>query len=124
LRRGLHGLLRLRKAAKVERLIEWLIEWLFRREDCTRATEASLGWQAVEAEQRLCCWINARRGVVLCRRIENDIVRTSKKHARNGNKEPFVLALPRDEVQDIALPGFATEATAVQPRLAAAPGSG
>jgi hypothetical protein len=44
--RGLSYLLRLRKTANVKRLIERL----FRREDWTRATDASQGWQAIEDE--------------------------------------------------------------------------
>ena len=47
--RDLRYLLRLRKTANVKRLIERL----FRREDWTRATEASQGWQAIEDELRL-----------------------------------------------------------------------
>ena len=67
--RGLRYLLRLRKTAKVKRLIERL----FRREDWTRATEASQGWQAIEDELRLSGWSKARRVVVLRRRIKHDI---------------------------------------------------
>jgi hypothetical protein len=57
--RGLRYLLRLRKTANVKRLIERL----FRREDWTRATEASQGWQAIEDELRLSGWSkSAARG--------------------------------------------------------------
>ncbi len=75
--RGLRYLLRLRKTANVKRLIERL----FRREDWTRATEASQGWQAIEDELRLSDWSKARRVVVLRRRIKNDIALTAKKPA-------------------------------------------
>ena len=47
--RGRAYLLRLRKTANVKRLIERL----FRREDWTRATEASQGWQAIEDSFKL-----------------------------------------------------------------------
>nr|WP_283957569.1 transposase [Ramlibacter sp. 2FC] len=45
-------LLRLRKTANVKRLIQRL----FKREDWTRASEASQGWQAIEDELRLSGW--------------------------------------------------------------------
>jgi hypothetical protein len=100
--RGLRYLLRLRRTANVKRLIERL----FRREDWTRATEASQGWQAIEDELRLSGWSKARRVVVLRRRIKNDIAITArnaaKKRGRNDNNEQLVLALPHDEVQDNA----------------------
>jgi Transposase DDE domain group 1 len=100
--RGLRYLLRLRKTANVKRLIERL----FRREDWTRATEASQGWQAIEDELRLSGWSKARRVVVLRRRIKNDIALTAKGAAKKrGQKqanEQLVLALPHDEVQDNA----------------------
>ena len=84
--RELRYLLRLRKTANVKRLIERL----FRREDWTRATDASQGWQAIEDELRLSGWSKARRVVVLRRRI---------KHEANGQ---LVLAQPHDEVHDNA----------------------
>jgi hypothetical protein len=100
--RGLRYLLRLRKTANVKRLIERL----FRREDWTRATEASQGWQAIEDELRLSGWSKARRVVVLRRRIKHDIAITAKNAAKKrGHKdhgEQLVLALPHDEVQDNA----------------------
>jgi hypothetical protein len=100
--RGLRYLLRLRKTANVKRLIERL----FGREDWTRATEASQGWQAIEDELRLSGWSKARRVVVLRRRIKNDIAITTKGAAnRRGPHEAheqLVLALPHDEVQDSA----------------------
>lgn len=94
--RGLSYLLRLRKTANVKRLIERL----FRREDWTRATEASQGWQAIEDELRLNGWSRARRVVVLRRRIKHDIALTAKR--RGKDDEQLVLALPHDEVQDNA----------------------
>ena len=96
--RGLRYLLRLRKTANVKRLIERL----FRREDWTRATEASQGWQAIEDELRLSGWSKARRVVVLRRRIKNDIALAANKRGRNEADEQLVLALPHDEVQDNA----------------------
>jgi len=95
--RGLRYLLRLRKTANVKRLIERL----FRREDWTRATEASQGWQAIEDELRLSGWSRARRVVVLRRRIKHDIALTGKKRGTQDNDQ-LVLALPHDEVQDNA----------------------
>jgi hypothetical protein len=96
--RDLRYLLRLRKTANVKRLIERL----FRREDWTRATEASQGWQAIEDELRLSGWSKARRVVVLRRRIKHDIALTGKKRGQNEANEQLVLALPHDEVQDSA----------------------
>jgi hypothetical protein len=96
--RGLRYLLRLRKTANVKRLIERL----FRREDWTRATEASQGWQAIEDELRLSGWSKARRVVVLRRRIKNDVALTAKKRGQKDTNEQLVLALPHDEVQDNA----------------------
>ena len=100
--RDLRYLLRLRKTANVKRLIERL----FRREDWTRATEASQGWQAIEDELRLSGWSRARRVVVLRRRIKNDIAITAKnagkRRGHHDNNEQLVLALPHDEVQDNA----------------------
>jgi hypothetical protein len=94
--RGLSYLLRLRKTANVKRLIERL----FAREDWTRATEASQGWQAIEDELRLSGWSKARRVVVLRRRIKHDIALTAK--GKNDRDDQLVLALPYDEVQDNA----------------------
>ena len=91
--RDLRYLLRLRKTANVKRLIERL----FRREDWTRASQVSQGWQAIEDELRLSGWSRARRVVVLRRRIKHDMALTAKKD--NGQ---LVLALPHDEVQDNA----------------------
>ena len=98
--RGRAYLLRLRKTANVKRLIERL----FTREDWTRATEASQGWQAIEDSLKLMGWSRARRVVVLRRRIKNDLALTVKKRGRKGKSEPgqLVLALPADEVQDNA----------------------
>jgi hypothetical protein len=96
--RSLSYLLRLRKTANVKRLIERL----FRREDWTRATEASQGWQAIEDELRLSGWSKARRVVVLRRRIKHDIALTSKKRGQHEANGQLVLALPHDEVQDNA----------------------
>ncbi len=100
--RDLRYLLRLRKTANVKRLIERL----FRREDWTRATDASQGWQAIEDELRLSGWSKARRVVVLRRRIKNDIAITAKNAAKKRDQheanEQLVLALPHDEVQDNA----------------------
>ncbi|HEV2041659.1 MAG TPA: IS1380 family transposase [Casimicrobiaceae bacterium] len=89
-------LLRLRKTANVKRLIERL----FGREDWTRATETSQGWQAIEDSIKLSGWSKARRVVVLRRRIKHDIALTAKK--RKDNEDQLVLALPHDEVQDNA----------------------
>jgi hypothetical protein len=101
--RSLRYLLRLRKTANVKRLIERL----FRREDWTRATEASQGWQAIEDSIKLSGWSKARRVVVLRRRIKNDLAVTAKGAPRKGKKSQhddnqLVLALPHDEVQDNA----------------------
>jgi hypothetical protein len=89
-------LLRLRKTANVKRLIERL----FRREDWTRASEASQGWQAIEDELRMSGWSKARRVVVLRRRIKHDIALTAGR--RDKHADQLVLALPHDEVQDNA----------------------
>ena len=62
--RGKSYLLRLRKTANLKRLIERL----FTRDDWTRATEASQGWQAIEDSLKLIGWSRARRVVVLRRR--------------------------------------------------------
>jgi len=94
--RGRAYLLRLRKTTNVKRLIERL----FRREDWTRATEESQGWQAIEDSLKLSGWSKARRVVVLRRRIKQDIALTASK--RKGNEDQLVLALPHDEVQDNA----------------------
>jgi hypothetical protein len=100
--RGLRYLLRLRKTANVKRLIERL----FGREDWTRATEASQGWQAIEDELRLSGWSKARRVVVLRRRIKHDMALTGKdrgkKRGKNGQDDQLVLALPFEEVQNNA----------------------
>ncbi|MCO5122379.1 MAG: IS1380 family transposase [Rhizobacter sp.] len=96
--RDLRYLLRLRKTANVKRLIERL----FRREDWTRATEASQGWQAIEDELRLSGWSRARRVVVLRRRIKRDIALTAQRRGQAGNHKQLVLALAHDEVQDSA----------------------
>ena len=97
--RGRAYLLRLRKTANVKRLIERL----FRREDWTRATEASQGWQAIEDSLKLSGWSKARRVVVLRRRIKHDIALTAKKGRKTrDDAEQLVLALPHDEVQDNA----------------------
>jgi hypothetical protein len=97
--RDLRYLLRLRKTVNVKRLIERL----FRRDDWTRATEASQGWQAIEDELRLSGWSKARRVVVLRRRIKHDIALTtkdaSKKRGQHEANKQLVLALPHDEVQ-------------------------
>ena len=96
--RDLRYLLRLRKTANVKRLIERL----FRREDWTRATEASQGWQAIEDELRLSGWSRARRVVVLRRRIKRDIALTAQRRGQARNHKQLVLALAHDEVQDSA----------------------
>ncbi|PTT74953.1 transposase [Pelomonas sp. HMWF004] len=96
--RSLSYLLRLRKTANVKRLIERL----FRREDWTRATEASQGWQAIEDELRLSGWSRARRVVVLRRRIKHDIALTGIRRGHSDRNEQLVLALPHDELQDNA----------------------
>ena len=96
--RDLRYLLRLRKTANVKRLIERL----FRREDWTRASEASQGWQAIEDELRLSGWSKARRVVVLRRRIKHDMALTAKKRRVKDEGDQLVLALPFDEVQDSA----------------------
>jgi hypothetical protein len=98
--RALPYLLRLRRTANVKRLIERL----FRREDWTRASEASQGWQAIEDELRLSGWSKARRVVVLRRRIKHDLALTAKKGKNKGATQDgqLVLALPHDEVQDNA----------------------
>jgi hypothetical protein len=97
--REVRYLLRLRKTANVKRLIERL----FRREDWTRATEASQGWQAIEDELRLSGWSHARRVVVMRRRIKEDMALTAKGKGRGKQAgDQLVLALPYDEVQEHA----------------------
>jgi len=93
-------LLRLRKTANVKRLIQRL----FTREDWTRATQASQGWQAIEDSLKLSGWSKARRVVVLRRRIKNDLALRANKKGRKGKSESeqLVLALPFDELQDNA----------------------
>ncbi|MCY7319356.1 MAG: hypothetical protein LH617_11645 [Ramlibacter sp.] len=83
-------MLRLRKTANVKRLIVRL----FRREECTDASQANQGWQAIEDELRLSGWSRARRVVVLRRRIRHDIALTGKSGGRNNDQ--LVLALPND----------------------------
>lgn len=87
---GLRYLLPLRKTANVKPLIERL----FGREDWTRATDASQGWQAIDDALRLSGWSKAGRVVVLRRRIKHDIALTAKKRGRSDNSEQLVLALP------------------------------
>jgi len=98
--RGKRYLLRLRKTANVKRLIQRL----FTREDWTRATQASQGWQAIEDSLKLSGWSKARRVVVLRRRIKNDLALRANKKGRKGKSESeqLVLALPFDELQDNA----------------------
>ncbi len=98
--RGKSYLLRLRKTANVKRLIERLST----RQDWTRATQASQGWQATQDSLKLVGWSKARRVVVLRRRVKNDLALTVKKRGTKGKSEPgqMVLALPADEVQDSA----------------------
>jgi hypothetical protein len=96
-------LLRLRKTANVKRLIERL----FSRQDWSRATEASQGWQAVEDRIKLSGWSRERRVVVLRRRIKNDVALTAGKGRKGRDKgkgegRQMVLALPHDEVLDAA----------------------
>jgi hypothetical protein len=90
--RKLRYLLRLRRTANVKRLIERL----FKREDWTHATQAS------QDELRLSGWSQARRVVVLRRRIKHDVALTAKNKGRKDDGEQLVLALPHDEVQDSA----------------------
>ena len=93
-------LLRLRKTANVKRLIERLIERLFRCGDWSRASEASQGWQSIEDSIKLSGWSKARRVVVLRRRIKQDIALTATqavskggaKSADNSRHEQLVLA--------------------------------
>ena len=98
--RGQSYLLRLRKTGIVKRLIERL----FTRQDWTRATQASQGWQAIEDSLKLVGWSKAGRVVALRRRVKNDLALTVKKRGTKGKSEPgqMVLALPADEVQDSA----------------------
>jgi hypothetical protein len=84
--RDLRYLLRLRKTANVKRLIERL----FRREDWTRATEASQGWQAIEDELRLSGWSKAapRGGAAPAHQARHRAHDASKKrgqHEANNN---------------------------------------
>ena len=51
---------------------------LFRREDWSRASEATQGWQAIEDSIRLSGWSKTRRVVVLRRRIKHDVALTAK----------------------------------------------
>jgi hypothetical protein len=94
--RGLPYLLRLRRTANVKRLVERL----FKREDWTRATQASQGWQAIEDKLRLSGWSKARRVVVLRRRIWHDIALTARKRSKKDEGDQLVLALPHDDVQE------------------------
>jgi hypothetical protein len=96
--RGLSYLLRLRKTANVKRLIERL----FAREDWTRASEASQGWQAIEEELRLSGWSRARRVVVLRRRVKHDVALTANERGLGDHGRQLVLALPHEEVQHAA----------------------
>jgi hypothetical protein len=93
--RGLPYLLRLRQTANVRRLIERL----FKREDWSRATEASQGWQAIEDQLRLQGWSRSRRVVVLRRRVKHDVALTAKAAAKRDGPQ-MVLALAHDEIQD------------------------
>ena len=95
--RELKYLLRLRKTANVNRLLKRL----FGREEWTRATEASQGWQAIEDKIRLTGWSRARRVVVLRRRIKHDIALTAKTATGRDNPQ-LVLALPYDSIEDSA----------------------
>jgi len=74
--------------------VKRLIERLFRREDWSRASDASQGWQAIEDSIKLSGWSEARRVVVLRRRIKHDIAVTAKRD--DGQK---VLALPHDSLE-------------------------
>lgn len=113
--RGLKYLLRLRKTANVKRLIERL----FRRDDWSRATEASQGWQAIEDELKLSGWSRSRRVVVLRRRIKHDIALTAKRASRHHGQQ-LALALAHDEIQDHAqLWEYAVLATNVDYELSA-----
>jgi hypothetical protein len=91
--RGLPYLFRLRQTKNVKRLIERL----FRREDWTRASEATQGWQAIEDSIRLVGWSQARRVIVLRRRMKHDMALTAKQ-----DDGQLVLALPHDAVEDNA----------------------
>jgi hypothetical protein len=91
--RGLPYLLRLRKTANVKRLIERL----FRREEWSRASQATQGWQAIEDSLRLSGWSKTRRVVVLRRRILHDVALTARR-----DEGQLVLALPHDSVEDSA----------------------
>ncbi len=94
-------LLRLRKTTNVKRLIERL----FNRQDWSRATEASQGWQAIEDSIKLSGWSRQRRVVVLRRRIKNDVALTAgkgRKGKAKGEGRQMVLALPHDEVLENA----------------------
>ncbi len=99
-RRGKSYPLRLRRTANVKRLIERL----FTRQDRTRATQASQGWQATQDSLKLVGWSKARRVVVLRRRVKKNLALTVKKRGTKGKSEPgqMVLALPADEVQGSA----------------------
>jgi hypothetical protein len=89
--RGLPYLLRLRKTTNVKRLIERL----FKREDWSRASQASQGWQAIEDEICLSGWSSKRRVVVLRRRIKHDVAMTAKR-----DDGQLMLALPHDGIED------------------------
>lgn len=69
-------LLRLRQTANVKRL--------FRRENWSRAKDASQGWQVIEDSIRLSGWSKARRVVVLRRRIKHDIAVTGRRARGRG----------------------------------------
>ena len=73
--RGLPYLLRLRQTKNVKRLIERL----FRREDWTRASQATQSWQAIEDRIRLVGWSQARRVVVPRRRMKHDMALTARQ---------------------------------------------
>jgi len=86
-------LFRLRQTKNVKRLIERL----FAREDWTRASDSTQGWQAIEEQLKLSGWSKARRVIVLRRQIKQDIAMTAQHEQRQ-----MVLALPHDGIEESA----------------------
>ena len=91
--RGLPYLFRLRQTKNVKRLLERL----FGRDDWSRASQATQGWQAIEDRLRLQGWSRERRVVVMRRRLKSDIALTARR-----DDAQMVLALAHDSVEDSA----------------------
>lgn len=87
-------LFRLKQTARVKQMLVRL----FNRSHWTAANALSQGWQATEDRIKLTGWTQERRVVVLRRRIQQDVVLTSKAHA---GSEQLTLALAcEEEIED------------------------